>query len=278
MSVEAPAAPAPDKAAARPLRVPLGLVIPLAAVLAAFGFGIALVIVTGLPLGQAVSSFVEGAFGSAYAVSVSLNRATVYTLVGLGFIFANRANLTIVGGEGQIAVGGIVATAVALAPGIGALPFGLAFIVPALAACLAGAFWGGIAGVLKARVGTNEVISTLLLNFIAIWIVYWCVQSEHLLRQPMTSGTTLPESLPIPEAAQLPLLTGDYGSPVTIGLPLAAVLAVIVAIVLERSRFGFQLRAVGLNRRRPRGRAFRLRRRSSSPSSSRAPSEASQAR
>ena len=247
MSIDAPAATAATKTAARPLRLPLGLVIPLVAVLCAFASGILLVVVTGLPLGQALSSFVEGAFGSAYAMSVSLNRATVYTLVGLGFIFANRANLTIVGAEGQIAVGGIVATAVALAPGVGTLPFGLAFIVPTLAACVAGAVWGGIAGVLKARVGTNEVISTLLLSFIAIWLVYWCVQSEHLLRQPMTSAATLPESRPIPDAAQLPLLTGDYGSPVTIGLPLAAILAVVVAIVLERSRFGFQLKAVGLN-------------------------------
>jgi simple sugar transport system permease protein len=136
---------------------------------------------------------------------------------------------------------------VALAPGVGALPLGLAFILPALAATLAGALWSGIAGVLKARAGTNEVISTLLLSFIAIWLVYWCVQSEHLLRQPMTSAATLPESAAIPEASQLPLLTGDYGSPVTIGLPVAILLAIVVGVVLERSRFGFQLKAVGLN-------------------------------
>jgi simple sugar transport system permease protein len=229
------------------LKIPLGVVIPVAAVVGAFCAGVLLVIVTGLPLGAAVSSFIDGAFGSAYAISVSLNRSVVYALVGLGFIFANRANLTIVGGEGQIAVGGIAATAVALAPGVGALPLGLAFILPALAATLAGALWSGIAGVLKARAGTNEVISTLLMSFIAIWLVYWCVQSEHLLRQPMTNAATLPESSAIPEASQLPLLTGDYGSPVTIGLPVAILLAIVVAIVLERSRFGFQLKAVGLN-------------------------------
>ncbi|GGC60452.1 ABC transporter permease [Chelatococcus reniformis] len=227
--------------------VPQGLLVPVAAVLGAFACGALLVVATGLPLGQAASAFVDGAFGSAYAISASLNRSVVYALVGLGFIFANRANLTNVGGEGQIAVGGIAATAVALAPGVGQLPFGLAFIVPMLAATLAGAFWGGIAGVLKARVGTNEVISTLLLSFIATWLVYWCVQSRQLLRQPMTSAATLPESPAIPEAAQLPLLTGDYASPVTIGLPIAVGLAILVAVVLGRSRLGFQLKAVGLN-------------------------------
>jgi ABC-type uncharacterized transport system permease subunit len=243
-SVAARQSPAAKRIAAA---VPLGFLIPVAAVLGAFGCGIVLVVATGLPLGQALESFVDGAFGSAYAISVSLNRAVVYALVGLGFIFANRANLTNVGAEGQIAVGGIAATAVALAPGIGDLPLGLAFVVPCLAATLAGAIWGGIAGVLKARIGTNEVISTLLMSFIAIWLVYWCVQSEHLLRQPMTTAATLPESTAIPEATQLPLLTGDYGSPVTIGLPVAIVLALAVAIVLGRSRFGFQLKAVGLN-------------------------------
>ena len=228
-------------------RVPLGILVPVAAVVAAFLCGILLVLAFGLPLGEAVDSFLNGAFGSSYAISVSLNRSAVYALVGLGFIFANRANLTNVGGEGQIAVGGIFATAVALAPGVGDLPFGLAVVLPMAAAIIAGALWGGLAGVLRAKIGTNEVISTLLLNFIAIWLVYWCVQSEHLLRQPMTSAATLPESRAIPDAAQLPFLTGDPGSPVTIGVAMTALLAVAVSIILSRSRFGFQLRAVGLN-------------------------------
>ena len=121
------------------------------------------------------------------------------------------------------------------------------FLVPLVCAALAGAVWGGLAGILKARAGTNEVISTLLLSFIAVWLVYWCVQSEALLRQPMTGAATLPESLSIPEAAQLPILTGDASAPLTIGLLIAIVLAALVGLVLTRSRFGFQLRAVGLN-------------------------------
>ena len=67
-----------------------------------------------------------------------------------------------------------------------------------LAAIAAGASWGALAGFLKAKAGTNEVISTLLLSFIAIWLLYWSVQSERLLRRPMTDSATLPESLEIP--------------------------------------------------------------------------------
>jgi simple sugar transport system permease protein len=225
----------------------MSLLLPLGAVAIAFLAGLLLVIAMDVPLQGAIGAFAKGAFGSPYAISVSLNRAVVLGLIGLGFILANRAGLTNVGGEGQIAVGGIAATAAALHAGVDALPLGLAFVLPMAAAALAGAIWGGIAGALRARVGTNEVISTLLLSFIAIWLVYWCVQSVNLLRQPMTTSATLPESPEIPFSTQLPLLTGDYAAPVTIGLPLAAVLAVAVAILLNHSALGFRFRAVGLN-------------------------------
>ncbi|MDF1732029.1 ABC transporter permease [Hyphomonas sp.] len=221
--------------------------LPLAAVLAAVTIGGVVILAMGVAPGKALAAFSTGAFGSPYAIAVSINRAVIFALIGLGFILANRANLTNVGGEGQIAVGGIAATAVALYGGVDGFGFGLAIILPMLAATVSGAVWGGIAGLLRVRAGTNEVISTLLLSFIAIWLVYWCVQSEDLLRQPMTTSATLPESAEIPISTQLPLLTGDYSSPVTVGLPIALILALIGAVVLRSSRFGFNLRVVGLN-------------------------------
>jgi general nucleoside transport system permease protein len=223
------------------------LLIPVAAVAAAALIGICLVAFMGVSITSAVKAFVDGAFGSSYSIAVSINRSVVFSLVGIGFVLANRANLTNVGGEGQIAVGGIAATAVALYGGVANLPLGLPILVPMLAATAAGAFWGAIAGVLKVKAGTNEVISTLLLSFIAIWMVYWSVQSEALLRRPMTTSATLPESLEIPESTQLPLLTGDYSFPLHIGLPIAIAIAIVVAIVLEKTTFGTKLRAVGLN-------------------------------
>lgn len=209
--------------------------------------GLILIIMTGASLNTALMAFSQGAFGSPYVISVSVNRAVVFALVGFGFILAARAGLTNVGGEGQIAMGGIAATAVALYGGADALPGPLAFVVPMLAACLAGALWGGLAGALKVVSGTSEVISTLLLSFIAIWLVYWSVQSNNLLRQPMTTGTTLPESLAIPANTQIPLLTGSYSSPVTIGALIAVVLAALVWLVLSRSAFGFRLTLIGEN-------------------------------
>jgi simple sugar transport system permease protein len=136
---------------------------------------------------------------------------------------------------------------VSLYGGVAHLPFGLAFILPMLAAALAGAGWGSIAGVLKARAGTSEVISTLLLSFIAVWFLYWCVQSEALLRQPMSNASTLPESLEIPDKTKLPLLAAASSLGLHIGLPVTIVLGIAVAVVLRRTRFGMHLRAVGLN-------------------------------
>ena len=193
------------------------------------------------------AAFAEGAWGSGYAVGASLNRAMALGLVGLGFIVAHRAGLTNVGGEGQIAVGGMAATAMCLYGGAAHLPGPLAWMVPMAVAALAGGLWGGIAGVLKVRVGTNEVISTLLLSFIGVWLLYGSVQSVRLLRQPMTNSATLPESLDIPDATHIPLLSGDASVSLHAGLPIAIVLAVVVAVLLQKTRFGLELRAVGLN-------------------------------
>jgi general nucleoside transport system permease protein len=223
------------------------ILISLAALLAAALFGMVLVVAIGVPVPEALAAFADGAWGSPYAVAASINRALALGLVGIGFVIAQRANLTNVGGEGQIAVGGITATAVALYGGAAALPSPLSFVVPMLAAAFVGGLWGGIAGVLKAKVGTNEVISTLLLSFIAIWMVYGAVQSEALLRQPMTNSATLPESSEIPDATKLPLLSAEADTPLHIGLVIALVVAVLVAIALERTVWGLRLRAIGLN-------------------------------
>ena len=139
------------------------------------------------------------------------------------------------------------ATAMAL-HGSAGLPFGLAFIVPLVVGTAGGALWGGLAGWLKTRRGTNEVISTLLLTFIALPIVYWSVESVRLLRKPLTEVSSLPESAEIADPTKLPMLfPADSTSPLHIGLVLFVIAVIAVWLVLERSAFGLKLRAVGLN-------------------------------
>jgi general nucleoside transport system permease protein len=223
------------------------LLIPILAVAFAAVTGLVLIASIGVSVPSAIAAFVDGMVGSPYSMAASINRSVAFGLVGFGFILANRANLTNVGGEGQIAVGGIAATAVALYGHVSGLPLGLPFILPMLAAVVAGAAWGALAAVMKVKAGTNEVISTLLLSFIGVWLLYWCVQSPALLRKPMTTSATLPESLEIPDETKLPLLTGDYSFPLHIGLPLTILIAVVVAVLLSKTVLGLRLRAVGLN-------------------------------
>lgn len=225
----------------------LPVAVPLAATAAALLVGLAIIAGTGSSVGDALDALWDGMAGSSYNIGASINRAISLGFVGLGFVFANRANLTNVGAEGQIAMGGMFATAMAL-HGAAALPLGLAFVLPLVAGTLAGGLWGGFAGVLRATRNTNEVISTLLLSFIALPIVYWSVESFHLLRKPMSEVSSLPESPEIADATKLPMLfPHDSTSPLHIGLVLCAIAVVVVWLVLQRSAYGMKLRAVGLN-------------------------------
>jgi ABC-type uncharacterized transport system permease subunit len=215
--------------------------------LAALGIGAGLIALTGVPLGQALRAFWDGIAASDYARVGSILRAVPLALIGLGFMLAERANLTNVGGEGQICLGGLVSTAAALYWGADRLSMPLSFLYPLLLGTLAGAGWGAIAGVLKARRGSNEVITTLLLTFIALQLVYGAVQSDALLRQPRTSGSTLPESLEIPASTQLPLLAAGSALPLHAGIVVLALAALLIGVVLRYSAFGLRLRAVGQN-------------------------------
>jgi ABC-type uncharacterized transport system permease subunit len=225
----------------------VNILVPLIATLGALLIGIIIIALSGSSVVDAMVAFWDGMVGSRYNIGASINRAITLGFVGLGFIFANRANLTNVGGEGQIAIGGMFATAMAL-NGAAVLPMGLAFVLPLLVGTLAGACWGGLSGILKTTRGTNEVISTLLLTFIALPVVYWSVQSFHLLRKPKSEVSALPESAEIADVTKLPMLQpSDPTSPLHIGLILFIIIAFFVWLILRHSTLGLKLRAVGLN-------------------------------
>jgi len=108
-----------------------------AAVAFAMLAALALIALMHVSIAEALAAFADGAWGSPYAIGASINRSLAFALVGTGFVIANRAKLTNVGGEGQLAIGGIVATAMSLYGGCAHLPFGLSFVVPMLCAAAA---------------------------------------------------------------------------------------------------------------------------------------------
>ncbi|MEU8896161.1 ABC transporter permease [Nocardia sp. NPDC048505] len=207
--------------------------------------GLALVLIGGARPATAAEALWSGMFGSPYGLGSALNAAAVLALIGTGFTIAYRAGLVNVGAEGQLALGGIAAAAVgvhlpAATPPLLAVPLVLA------AGFAAGAGWAGIAAGLAVWRGTSEVITTLLLNFVGLGLVTLVVHEPALLRQPVTSADTLPQSEPLAEGARLPLL-GLPESPATIAVLLALLAAVATSIVLRRTAIGTRLAAVGLS-------------------------------
>lgn len=198
----------------------------------------ALLVLTGHAPWPALSALARGAVGSGYAISSTIVRAIPLALSGLAVAVAFRAGLLNIGAEGQLLIGACVATAtgalVTDAPRVVAIPLMLG------AGALAGAGWALIAAELRRRFGVLEVISTIMLNFVALSITGW------LVRGPLQEPTRIyPQSSTLPLSQQLPMLLP--GSRVHMGLIVAVLLAVGLWWWLRDSASGFRLRAVGAN-------------------------------
>lgn len=190
-------------------------------------------------VGVAYKALFVGAFGSIYGVSETLFATTPLILAGLAVALGFRAGLFNIGVTGQMMIGGIAAIWVGLhinLPGLLHIPLAV------LAAVLGGALWAGIAGLLKARTGAHEVITTIMLNFIALFLVEFLLKTS-VFQDPSRNN---PLSEQLPPSAQFPEIFGsDYR--VTIGLVIALAAVFFVNWLLFRSSFGFEFRAVGFN-------------------------------
>lgn len=221
--------------------------VAVAAVALVLAAAVGLVLAAGAGAGptEVVNALVEGTLGSPFAIGTSLNNAAIIMFVAAGFTVAYRAGLVNVGGEGQMCLGGIGATAVGVSVP-DSMPIWLGVALALIAAILCGASWAAIAAWLYVRRGTSEIITTLLLNFVGLALVVLMVQEPALLRQPVTSSETLPQSESLGESSQLPLL-GLTRSPATIAIVLALIAIIVVGILLRHSVVGLRLRSVGLS-------------------------------
>jgi simple sugar transport system permease protein len=193
-------------------------------------------VVSGYDPVAALSSMWQGAFGSWYAfASSTLVRAVPLILIGLGFALGLRAGVLNIGGEGQFYLGAMAATWVGLHAG--ALPPPLAISAALAAALVAGAAWVAVPAWLRVRFGVVEVISTLLLNFVAESLVSLMVQGPL-----QEAGRIYPQSDPIATAARLPLIPGTR---LHAGIVVALVLALALWYLFRRTWSGFALEATG---------------------------------
>lgn len=170
----------------------------------------------------------------------TLKFATPLIAAGLGVGLAFRAGLFNIGGQGQMlmaaAAGGYVATQIDM-------PFPLHLIAAVIAGMVAAALWAGIAGLLKARTGAHEVITTIMLNHIAFYLLAWMLATQGILQAP---GSSNPKTAPMPDSAVLPSLLGDSYK-LHWGFVVALAAVAFTWWLLERSSLGFRFRAVGEN-------------------------------
>jgi general nucleoside transport system permease protein len=231
-----------------------GLLVPLAAAVLAFFVGGLVVLATGAnPFsaykeifnGTGISWFFKPPWDPHSHDFANLQQTLLITtpliLTALAVAFAFRCGMFNIGGQGQYWVGLIAALYVGLH--FAGLPRPVHVFVCIVAAMVAGAAWGGIAGILKATVGAHEVISTIMLNWIAIWTGRWLVELGGPLQG---SEPAVPRSDDIAESARLwPIGTGLQ--PLHAGIFIALFALVVYHFVLNRTTLGYEVRAVGFN-------------------------------
>ncbi len=169
---------------------------------------------------------------------------TPLILTGLAVAFAFRAGLFNIGGNGQYIVGSLAA--VWVGSSFAGMPGFLHIVLAILAACAAGAFWAGIAGVLKAATGAHEVISTIMLNWIAVWVGVWAFSLGGPLQTSLEPTSRNPRTWSRRRSSRCSGATRSLQG-LHIGLFLALFAVIVFWILLNRSTIGYEVRAVGFN-------------------------------
>ena len=217
-----------------------GTVIVTFSFIAALLVALVLLAIGASPL-QTFKTILTGPLSDVFGVTEVLVRSVPLLLVGLGIAISFRSGIINIGAEGQIQMGVIASTAVALAlpglPRIYLLPLVL------MAGALAGALWGGIAGWLRARLQVNEILSTVMLNYIAAQIYTYLLRGPMLDPNELEMGSGTPQSMRLPDAVILDYLVP--GTRLHTGLILALVAAILVWILLWKTTLGFRMRAAG---------------------------------
>ncbi len=211
--------------------------VPLVAVILALLIGAVLLALSGANPIEAYAALWEGAFGSPQAIQRTLEKSTPLLFSGLAVAFAFKAGLFNIGAQGQLLLGAIVAAYVGFS--IDGLPAIIHAPLALLAGGAAGALYGAIPGALKVYTGAHEVITTIMLNYIAINLTDFLADGPW---KDISTGNVVARTPLIADAARLPLLGN---------IPLGFILAVLAAFVtwwiLYRTTLGYEIRTVGLN-------------------------------
>jgi simple sugar transport system permease protein len=220
------------------------LALPLSA-LAALLIGALLIIAFGANPLTGYHALLSGAFGGSYALASTAQKAVPLLLVAVGICIAVRASVWNIGGEGQIVMGALASTATALAlPG---LPAFVLLPLVVITAAAGGAIWAGVAGLFKAYFNVNEILSTIMLNLVAVQVMNYLLSGPMINKaQSFAITGSIPQTRLLSKNAWLPTIVG--GTQLNLGVVIAVAVAIAGYFLLWRTGFGFRIRAVGLSR------------------------------
>jgi len=215
---------------------------PVFATLAALILGALMLLFLKVNPLEAYKALWVGAFGSSNAFAETLVKATPLLLVGIGICISFRGDVINIGGEGQMIIGAIFATWVGLT--FTSLPGWLVIIMAMIAGFFGGAVWGGIPGFLKAYFRVNEILSTVMMNAIAVQLMNFLLRGPLIDPSQAQLASKIPQTARLLEIFRLPRLAPTR---LHLGALIAVVLAVLVYIILWRTTLGYRIRAVGQN-------------------------------
>lgn len=209
---------------------------PVAAIMVALMIGAVLILYAGANPIKAYKDLIMGSFGSFYNFTEVLVKASPLWLAGLGVTISFKAGIFNVGAEGQIMMGALATAWVGVV--FGKIPMLLLLPITMLTAMLAGGIWASIPAMMKAKLGVDEIITTIMFNYIATWIVSYFVNGP--MKDPV--GTN-PQTAELGAGAQLPILVP--ATRLHAGLILTLILIIIMYFVISKSTFGYKVRLLG---------------------------------
>lgn len=216
--------------------------LPVIATLAALAVGAVMLLFLGANPLEAYGALWVGAFGSTNAFAETLVKATPLLLVALGICISFRGDVINIGGEGQMIVGAIMATWVGLT--FTGLPGWLVISMAMVAGFIGGGIWGGVPGFLKAYFNVNEILSTVMMNAIAVQLMNFLLRGPLIDPAQAQLASQIPQTARLLDAFRLPRWVPTR---LHLGALIAVVLAVLVYILLWRTTMGYRIRAVGQN-------------------------------
>jgi len=252
----------------------LDILVPFIAVAAALAVGAIILLLQDTNPLTAYGTMLRGAFTNKNGLADTMVKMIPLLLVALGVAIAFRGGVINIGAEGQLIVGAMLTTYIGLQLG-DKLPGVLVIIIGLVAGMLMGGFWAAIPGYLKARLGVNEILSTIMMNQIAIQIAFYLLRGPMIDPAELEAGTNIPHSARLPQSTDLPRFTDmaqwfgldksadDLGltgfaaelygllvepTRLHFGLIIAIVMAILVYVFLWRTTIGYRIRAVGLNK------------------------------